>query len=66
MDVIKSRLQKGEDGTNSARVLLSKIWKEEGYRGVFRVSAVANYMSLGNSLTFLQGYWMSIAVWGWV
>lgn len=37
MDVMKSRLQKGEDGTNSARVLIRKIWKEEGYRGVFRV-----------------------------
>jgi hypothetical protein len=40
MDVVKSRLQKGEDGTNSARVLLSRIWKEEGYRGVFRVCAI--------------------------
>jgi hypothetical protein len=39
MDVVKSRLQKGEDGTNSARVLISRIWKEEGYRGVFRVCA---------------------------
>jgi hypothetical protein len=40
MDVVKSRLQRGEDGTNSARVLLGRIWREEGYRGVFRVGAI--------------------------
>ena len=52
MDVVKSRLQKGDDGTNSARVLFSRIWKEEGYRGVFRVSVISNNTSLGNVLTF--------------
>lgn len=51
MDVVKSRLQKGEDGTNSARVLLNRIWKEEGYRGVFRVSEMLSYASPANKLT---------------
>lgn len=47
MDVVKSRLQKGEDGTNSARVLLGRIWKEEGYRGVFRVCAILKAFECG-------------------
>lgn len=37
MDVMKARLQRGnEGGTTSATALLKKIWKEEGYRGVWR------------------------------
>lgn len=36
MEVVKSRLQRGGDGT-SATALLKRIWRDEGYRGVFRV-----------------------------
>jgi len=35
MDVMKARLQKGNEGT-SATKLLKKIWREEGYKGVWR------------------------------
>ncbi|KAF7973963.1 hypothetical protein HWV62_13932 [Athelia sp. TMB] len=35
MEVVKSRLQRGGEG-NSATMLLKRIWREEGHRGVFR------------------------------
>lgn len=53
MDVVKSRLQKGEDGTSSARVLLSRIWKEEGYRGIFRVSSSITSISIAEADRYL-------------
>lgn len=36
MDVLKQRLQTGRESTKSAPVLIKRIWKEEGYRGVWR------------------------------
>jgi len=54
MDVVKSRLQKGEDGTNSARVLIRRIWREEGYRGVFR----GYWMSIAVWGPQVSFYWM--------
>jgi hypothetical protein len=38
MDVAKSRLQRGTEGHNSARRLLTEVYRKEGYRGLFRVS----------------------------
>jgi len=51
---MKSRLQKGEDGTSSARTLLTKIWKEEGYKGVFR----GYWMSIAVWGPQVSLYWM--------
>jgi len=36
MDVLKQRLQTGRESTKSAPTLIKRIWKEEGYRGVWR------------------------------
>ncbi|ORY78880.1 mitochondrial carrier domain-containing protein [Leucosporidium creatinivorum] len=66
MDVMKARLQKGNEGT-SATKLLKKIWREEGYKGVWRgywlsnlvfVPYISLYWSLYESFKthFIPGY----------
>ncbi|SGY79714.1 BQ5605_C008g05208 [Microbotryum silenes-dioicae] len=53
MDVMKARLQKGGEGTTSASKLLRKIWKEEGYRGVFR----GYWLSNAIFVPYISFYW---------
>ncbi|SCV70950.1 BQ2448_3712 [Microbotryum intermedium] len=53
MDVMKARLQKGGEGTTSASKLLRKIWKEEGYRGVFR----GYWLSNAIFVPYISLYW---------
>lgn len=88
MDVAKSRLQRGAEAEagphegRSARRLLLRVWRQEGWRGIFRVRLAlgsAFYFILffilffeflsflkggGDRLICLQGYWVSIAVFG--
>jgi len=69
MDVAKSRLQRGAEdpstGRSAAR-LLRGVWKKEGWRGIFRVrKSLLLSLQRGSDLAiYLQGYWVSIAVFG--
>lgn len=52
MDVMKARLQKGNEGTSATR-LLQKIWREEGYRGVWR----GYWLSNAIFIPYISMYW---------
>ncbi|GAA5963811.1 hypothetical protein JCM3765_004025 [Sporobolomyces pararoseus] len=55
LDVLKSRLQKGQEGTTSALVLSRKIIKEEGIKGLFRGYMLGNFLYVPN----ISVYWMT-------
>lgn len=59
MDVLKQRLQTGKESTKSAPILIKKIWKEEGYRGVWRgyFFSLAQFGPYGESET--SEFWSS-------
>ncbi|GAA5838897.1 hypothetical protein JCM5353_001066 [Sporobolomyces roseus] len=54
LDVLKSRLQKGNEGT-SAIALSRKIIKEEGVKGLFRGYMLGNFLYVPN----ISVYWMT-------
>ncbi|KAM0746545.1 mitochondrial carrier [Meredithblackwellia eburnea MCA 4105] len=53
LEVLKSRLQKGEKETSTVK-LLAKIWREEGYRGVWR----GYWVSMAIYIPSVSLYWM--------
>ena len=55
MDVLKQRLQTGHESTKSATTLIKKIWKEEGYRGVWR----GYFFSLAQFGPYVSIYWLT-------
>ncbi|GAA6024695.1 hypothetical protein JCM11491_003618 [Sporobolomyces phaffii] len=55
LDVLKSRLQKGNEGTTSALVLSRKIIQTEGVKGLFRGYMLGNFLYVPN----IAVYWMS-------
>ncbi|KAK9896895.1 mitochondrial carrier [Cystobasidium minutum MCA 4210] len=55
MDVLKQRLQTGKESTKSAPVLIKRIWKEEGYRGVWR----GYFFSLAQFGPYVSIYWLT-------
>jgi len=55
LDVLKSRLQKGNEGTTSALTLSRKIIKEEGVKGLFRGYMLGNFLYVPN----ISVYWMT-------
>jgi len=57
LDVLKSRLQKGNEGT-SAIALSRKIIKEEGVKGLFRGYMLGNFLYVPN----ISVYWMTCAL----
>ncbi|KAL8290560.1 hypothetical protein RQP46_002818 [Phenoliferia psychrophenolica] len=54
LEVLKSRLQKGGEGTTSGTKLLGKIWREEGYRGVWR----GYWVSMAIFIPSISLYWL--------
>ena len=55
MDVLKQRLQTGKESTKSSPELIRKIWKEEGYRGVWR----GYFFSLAQFGPYVSIYWLT-------
>lgn len=55
LDVLKSRLQKGNEGTTSALTLSRKIIREEGVKGLFRGYMLGNFLYVPN----ISVYWMT-------
>lgn len=54
MDVLKQRLQTGKEKTKSAPTLIKQIWRDEGYRGVWR----GYFFSLAQFGPYVSIYWM--------
>ena len=54
MDVLKQRLQTGREKTKSAPTLIKQIWRDEGYRGIWR----GYFFSLAQFGPYVSIYWL--------